>query len=91
MCSGSHTYQRNREHLRASRESPDPEISIPDVPADVDVNEGDAARSEPICQTAQPRSGDFRPDVREDLPAAITAGQTSKHPGWPQNNPAEKV
>ena len=66
------------------KESPDPEISIPDVPADVDVNEGDTARSEPIRQTAQPRSADFRPDVREDLPAAITTGQTSKHPGGPK-------
>ncbi|XP_011674436.2 uncharacterized protein K02A2.6-like [Strongylocentrotus purpuratus] len=58
VISGGHTYRRNREHLRATRESPDSEISIPTLPdIETDVND-DAARS--------------RPDDTKDLqPAAL--------------------
>ena len=62
VISGGHTYRRNREHLRATRGSPDSEIPIPALPdVETDVND-DAARSRPDD------TQDLQPAVMTDLP-----------------------
>ncbi|XP_072178187.1 uncharacterized protein [Diadema setosum] len=82
VCSGGHTYRRNREHLRAAKSAriPDSDVYIPDIHGSMDGS-NNTAHSLPTAQATQPDADD-----QKDVSTSATTTQTSRPPADPDIN-----